>query len=243
MLTANNKVVFLLDVDNTLLDNDRFGADLGQCLERSFGVAAQRRYGAILAELRGELGYVDYLGALQVLRSGLDDDPRLLWMSQFLLEYPFAERLYPLAFETIAHLRTLGTPVILSDGDIVFQPRKIQRSGLWDAVDGRVLVYVHKELMHAAIRQHYPAKHYVMVDDKPQLLLAMKRSLGPGLTTVLVRQGHYSAAPAELVGSGIEARPDICVGHIGDLRQSALADFFPETAPLAESSTRVPEST
>ena len=221
MLTPAD-VVFLLDVDNTLLDNDRFGADLSTHLDNAFGAAERQRYWTIFAELRFELGYADYLATLQKFRSGLDNDPQLLSMSQFMLEYPFAERLYPHALEAIAHLGTLGLPVILSDGDIVFQPRKIQRSGLWDAVDVRVLVYVHKELMHAAMQQRYPAAHYVMVDDKPQLLAAMKLVLGDKLTTVFVRQGHYAAASTDFT---IVPAPDMSIERIGDLRQSALTDF------------------
>jgi FMN phosphatase YigB (HAD superfamily) len=237
MLTTG-EAVFLLDVDDTLLDNDRFGADLGEHLERTFGASERERYWALFAELRRKLGYADYLGALQAFRRGLDDDPRLLSMSAFLLEYPFAERLYPHALETIAHLRTLGLPVLLSDGDIVFQPRKIQRSGLWNAVDGRVLVYVHKERMHAAIRRRYPASRHVMVDDRPQLLAAMKPAFGAALTTVFVRQGHYAAASADFA---IASPPDIGVARIGDLRHLALADFLPATATLASSSTRITE--
>jgi FMN phosphatase YigB (HAD superfamily) len=221
MLTPT-KIVFLLDVDNTLLDNDRFAADLSAHLDNTFGAAERQRYWTIFAELRFELGYADYLASLQKFRSGLEDDTQLLLMSEFMLEYPFAERLYPHALDAIAHLRTLGLPVILSDGDMVFQPRKIQRSGLWEAVDGRVLVYVHKELMHAAMQQRYPAAHYVMVDDKPQLLAAMKLVLGGKLTTVFVRQGHYSAAAADFT---LDSAPDLSIEHIGDLRQSTLTDF------------------
>ena len=221
MLNPAN-VVFLLDVDNTLLDNDRFAADLSAHLDNAFGAVERQRYWTLFAELRFELGYADYLAALQKFRSGLDNDPQLLLVSQFMLEYPFAERLYPHALEAIAYLRTLGLPVILSDGDTVFQPRKIQRSGLWDAVDGRVLVYVHKELMHTAMQQRYPATHYVMVDDKPQLLAAMKRVLGDKLTTVFVRQGHYAVASADFT---IEPVPDMSIEHIGDLRESTLTDF------------------
>src|SRR5579863_5333741 len=217
------EVVFLLDVDNTLLDNDRFAADLSTHLDNAFGAAERQRYWTLFADLRFELGYADYLATLQKFRNGLDDDPQLLLMSQFMLEYPFAERLYPHVLEAIAHLRTLGLPVILSDGDMVFQPRKIQRSGLWDAVDGRVLVYVHKELMHAAMQQRHPAAHYVMVDDKPQLLAAMKLVLGDKLTTVFVRQGHYAAAST---GFAIEPAPDLSIEHIGDLRQNTLADLY-----------------
>ena len=213
-MLAGGGVVILLDVDNTLLDNDRFGADLGDRLTQLFGAAERERYWAIFAALRSELGYADYLTTLQKFRAGLEEHPQLLLMSQFMLEYPFAERLYPGALETIAHLHTLGLPVILSDGDIVFQPRKIQRAGIWRAVDGRVIVGVHKERSLDAMRRRFPATHYVMVDDKPQLLVAMKRLLGPQLTTVFVRQGHYAAESRNAV---FDPAPDVCIDRIADL--------------------------
>ena len=206
--------VFLLDVDNTLLDNDRFSVDLDARLERDFGAAQRTRYRAIYAALRDQLGYADYLGALQIFRAGLDEDADLLQMSAFLLEYPFAERLYPRVLETIAHLHTLGTPVVLSDGDIVFQPRKIERSGLWDAVQGRVLVYLHKERMLDAMQRRFPARHYVMVDDKPHLLAAMKTAMGDRLTTVFVQQGHYAR---DAVGDSIDPAPDMTITRIDEL--------------------------
>jgi len=223
-MLSSNETVFLLDVDNTLFDNDRFGADLGNRLEQGFGVAGRQRYWTIYNALREELGYADYLWALQKFRVGLDDDlPELLQMSAFVLDYPFAARLYPRALETIAHLRTLGLPVILSDGDVVFQPRKIQRSGIWEAVDGRVLIYLHKERMLDAMQHRFPAAHYVMIDDKPQLLAAMKRVLGAWLTTVFVRQGHYAA---ESVNAAIDPLPDRAFERIGDLLDCRLPDFF-----------------
>lgn len=213
MLTRNDTVI-LLDVDNTLLDNDRFGADLGDRLTQLFGAAERERYWAIFAELRLALGYADYLGALQKFRLGIENDPQLLLMSGFLLEYPFAERLFPRALETIAHLSKLGQTVILSDGDIVFQPRKIQRSGLWRAVDGRVMVGLHKERSLDAMQRRFPATHYVMVDDKPQLLVTMKRLLGPELTTVFVRQGHYAAESRDAI---FDPAPDACIDRIAEL--------------------------
>jgi len=189
-------IVFLLDVDNTLLDNDRVQEDLMEHLECEFGRPSRERYWAILEQLRSELGYVDYLGALQRYRSaelaGQRSDPRLLQMSSFLVDYPFARCLYPHALEALAHLHALGQTVILSDGDVVFQPRKIQRSGLWQAVEGRVLIYIHKEQMLEDVQRRYPARHYVMVDDKLRILTAMKNSLHERLTTVFVRQGHYA---------------------------------------------------
>ena len=229
MLSQGDRdVVFLLDVDNTLLDNDRFGADLGARLEQAFGAEQRDRYWAIFSALREELSYADYLAALEKFRFGLDDDPDLLQMSSFMLEYPFADRLYPRALEAIAHLSTLGLPVVRSDGDVVFQPRKIQRSGIWNAVEGRVLIYVHKERALDAMQRRYPGRHYVMVDDKPLLLAAMKRALGEKLTTVFVHQGHYAAQSASTV---IDPPPDLEIERIGDLLDHDRADFL-SASPL-----------
>ena len=214
--------VFLLDVDNTLLDNDRFTADLGERLEQTFGAQQRARYWDIFGRRRTALGLADYLGSLQEFRVGLDDDPALLDMSQFLLEYPFATRLFPNALEAIGHLRSMGLPVILSDGDIVFQPRKIQRSGIWKAVEGRVMIYVHKEKVLDHMQQRYPAAHYVMVDDKANLLAAMKTLLGARLTTVFVRQGHYALAAES--NSAVPG-PDLTVERIGDLLNHQPTDF------------------
>jgi len=213
-MTSPNKVVFLFDVDNTLLDNDRVQDDLRNHLEREFGAESRDRYWAIFEELRIELGYADYLGALQRYR--LEDlcDPRLLMMSAFLVDYPFANRLYPGSLDVLEHVRSWGPTVILSDGDVVFQPRKVQRSGLWEAVGGRVLIYIHKERMLDDIEHRYPAQHYVMVDDKLRILTAMKQICGSRLTTVFPRQGHYALDP-----KNIAAYPpaDVTVERIGDL--------------------------
>lgn len=214
--------VFLLDVDNTLLDNDRFTADLGDRLESCFGAAQRARYWDTFAQRRTALGLADYLGSLQEFRSGLDDDPQLLGMSQYLLEYPFESRLFPRALEAIAHLRTLGVSAVLSDGDIVFQPRKIQRSGIWDAVGGRVMIYVHKEKVLDHMQRRFPAKHYVMVDDKANLLAAMKSALGAQLTTVFVRQGHYALAAES---NSVVPAPDLVIERIGDLLNHNSTDF------------------
>ena len=207
-------IVFLLDVDNTLLDNDRIADDLRDHLDREFGTQRQQRYWEIFEELREELGYADYLGALQRYRVEYIDDPRLLMMSAFLVDYPFADRLYPHALDVIRHLGKFGKTVILSDGDVVFQPRKIQRSGIWDAVEGRVLIYIHKEMMLDAMQTHYPAKRYVMIDDKLRLLDAMKKVLGDRLTTVFPRQGHYAHDPKIVAEFPVA---DISVDSIGDL--------------------------
>ena len=221
MLTGD-EVIFLLDVDNTLLDNDRFAADLGERLEQAFGPAERARYWSLFAQLREQQGLADYLGSLQAFRAGLDDDPELLGMSVFLLEYPFAALLFPRALEAVTHLSALGRPVILSDGDIVFQPRKIHRSGIWDAVGGRVMIYLHKERVLDHVQRRYPAKHYVMVDDKPNLLAAMKSILKNRLTTVFVRQGHYALAPQS---NSVEPAPDMTIERIEDLIRCQLSDF------------------
>jgi FMN phosphatase YigB (HAD superfamily) len=214
--------VFLLDVDNTLLDNDRFAADLGDKLESCFGAAQRARYWDIFAKRRAAIGLADYLGSLQEFRTGLDDDPQLLDMSQYLLEYPFTSRLFPRALDAIAHLRTLGSPLVLSDGDIVFQPRKIQRSGIWDAVEGRVMIYLHKEKVLDHMQRRFPAKHYVMVDDKANLLAAMKSVLGAQLTTVFVRQGHYALAAES---NSVVPAPDLVIERIADLLNHNSTDF------------------
>ena len=220
-------LVFLLDVDNTLLDNDRIILDLRRHLERTFGIASSDRYWAIFEGLRGELGYADYLGALQRYRAVAEecetDDPRLLLMSSFLVDYPFAERLYPRALEVVRHLGRFGPTVILSDGDVVFQPRKVQRSGLWEAVSGRVLIYVHKEEMLDAVQRHHPARRYVMVDDKLRILAAMKTVLGERLTTVFPRQGHYAFDP---VAIGRYPAADVTVEHVGALVDLDVATLF-----------------
>jgi FMN phosphatase YigB (HAD superfamily) len=216
------EIVFLLDVDNTLLDNDRFGADLGSHLEESFGAQARERYWQIFADLRAQHGLADYLGSLEAFRTGLDDDPKLLRMSDYLLDYPFSSLVYPQALAVVDHLKSLGRPVVLSDGDVVFQPRKIQRAGIWQAVDGRVLVYVHKERVLDHVQRRYPASHYVMIDDKPYLLAAMKAQLGEKLTTIFVRQGHYAHAAGS---NEVQPPPDRTIERIGDLAALNSSDF------------------
>jgi FMN phosphatase YigB (HAD superfamily) len=206
--------VFLFDVDNTLLDNDAVQGDLSAHLEREFGRASRDRYWALFEQLRVELGYADYLGALQRYRLENLDDPQLLQVSSFLVDYPFAERLYPGALAALARCAELGQTVLLSDGDVVFQPRKVQRSGLWAVVGGRVLIYLHKEQMLPEVARRYPAAHYVMVDDKLRILTAMKEAWGPKLTTVFVRQGHYALDPRELAAY---PRADHTVERVGEL--------------------------
>ncbi|HEY2628180.1 MAG TPA: HAD family hydrolase [Usitatibacter sp.] len=213
-------IVFLLDCDNTLLDNDRVQDDLRAHLASEFGAESRDRYWEIFEALRAELGYADYLGALQLYRAGATSDPRLLLMSAYLLDYPFAERLYPSALEVLEHLSGWGPTVIVSDGDVVFQPRKIQRSGLWDAVEGRVLIYIHKEAMLDDVARRHPARHYVMVDDKLRILVAMKELWRSRLTSVFVRQGHYARERLST-----PATADMTIERIGDLLEQDRASF------------------
>jgi FMN phosphatase YigB (HAD superfamily) len=211
-------IVFLVDVDNTLLDNDRIQDDLKRHLEREFGAASRDRYWAILEALFAELGYRDYLGALQRYRAEHSHDVRLMTMSSYLVDYPFANRLYPGALDVLDRLRTWGPTVILTDGDVVFQPRKVERSGIFEAVDGHVLIYIHKEEALDDVERRYPAQHYVMVDDKPRILAAVKDIWRDRVTTVFPRQGQY-ARDAKAY------RPaDLTVERIGDL----LAHNLPE---------------
>ncbi|HVW71247.1 MAG TPA: HAD family hydrolase [Steroidobacteraceae bacterium] len=219
-MSSGADVVFFFDVDNTLLDNDAVQEDLSEHLEREFGRVERDRYWTIFEELRVQLGYADYLEALQRYRLENLDDPNLLLMSSFLVDYPFTSRLFPGALVALAHCRRLGPTVILSDGDVVFQPRKIQRSGIWGAVEGRVLIYLHKEQMLDAVVRRYPAKHYVMVDDKVRILAAMKAAWGSKLTTVFPRQGHYALDAAEVARY---PAPDITLEAIGELAECDLS--------------------
>ena len=211
--------VFLLDVDNTLLDNDAVIEDLRRHLIEAFGPDCDRRYWELFEQLRTELGYADYLGALQRYRAERPREIHVLEISRFLLHYPFASRVYPGAFDAIRALKARGRTAILSDGDVVFQPRKIERSGLWAAVDGEVLVYIHKEQMLDDVERRYPARHYVMVDDKLRILTAMKKVWGARLTTVFVRQGHYAADPTQ-----VDPYPpaDVTIERIADLVDQSL---------------------
>jgi FMN phosphatase YigB (HAD superfamily) len=206
-------VVFLFDVDNTLLDNDRVTADLRRHLARTLG-AEHHRYWVLFEELRAQVGYADYLGALQRYRIENPRDPNILEMSAFLIDYPFANRLFPAALDVIERVSAWGPSVILSDGDVVFQPRKVARSGLGEAVEGRVLIYIHKEHELDDVERRYPARHYVLVDDKLRILAAVKKAWGTRVTTVFPRQGHYAHDPAI-----VAAHPaaDVTVERVGDL--------------------------
>lgn len=216
-MSARAPVAFLVDVDNTLLDNDRIADDLRRHLEREVGHERQERYWAIFEELRAALGYADYLGALQRYRVEHPRDPHVLTVSAFLIDYPFANRLYPDSLDVLARLRTWGPTVILSDGDAVFQPRKVERSGLRDAVDGNVLIYIHKERELDDVEQRYPADRYVVVDDKLRVLAAVKQAWGARVATVFPRQGHYARDPKALASY---PPADISIERIG-----ALLDF------------------
>jgi FMN phosphatase YigB (HAD superfamily) len=217
MMTTTRPPVFLVDVDNTLIDNDRIQSDLKRHLEREFGGDCRDRYWAILEELFTELGYRDYLGALQRYRVEHPQDIHLLTMSSYLVDYPFANRLYPGSLDVLEHFAAMGRVVILSDGDVVFQPRKVERSGIFEAVDGHVLIYIHKEGELDDVARRYPAEHYVLVDDKPRILAAVKKVWGDSVTTVLPRQGQYALAPALAYPP-----PDLTVERIADLLQYDL---------------------
>ena len=211
--------VFLFDVDNTLIDNDRVANDLRRHLKEKVGEGCEQRYWDIFEKLRTELGYADYLGALQRYRVEQPREPKLLAVSYFMINYPFANRLYPESLDAVEHAKELGRAAILSDGDVVFQPRKVDRSGLYDIFDGHVLIYVHKEAELADVEAKYPAEHYVMVDDKVRLLTAMKKYWGKRVTTVFPRQGHY-ALDEKLVAQ--YPKPDIALERIGDLQKYSL---------------------
>lgn len=226
-MSAPDDIVFLFDCDNTLLDNDRVVEDLRAHMTSEFGSSNSDRYWEIFEALRAELGYADYLGALQRYRLTDLNDTRLLLVSSFLIDYPFASRLYPSAMEALRRLRSMGLTVVLSDGDVVFQPRKIKRSGLWDEVEGRVLIYIHKEAMLDAVEECYPARRYVMVDDKLRILAAMKKIWKDRLTTIFPRQGHYALDPAN---TAAYPPADMTIERIGELASADLAPLLSRDA-------------
>jgi hypothetical protein len=216
-------VVFLFDVDNTLLDNDHVVRDLARHLDRHFGTKCRDQYFAIFEQLRAELGYADYLGALQRYRVEYPTDPRLLQVSSFLVDYPFANRLFPNALDAVEHCKQWGQPVVLSDGDVVFQPRKVERSGIGDAVEGHVLIYIHKERMLDDVEGRYPAAHYVLVDDKVRILSAIKQQWGERVTTVFPRQGHYAL---DLATVQRYPPPDMTLDRVGQLVERDLQSLL-----------------
>jgi FMN phosphatase YigB (HAD superfamily) len=207
-------LVFLVDVDNTLVDNDGIQQDLKDHLERTYGVAARDRYWKILEDLMVELGYRDYIGALQKFRVEHPREMELLAMSSFLMDYPFAKRLYPKALEVLKSLRAVAPTAILTDGDVVFQPRKVEHAGLAKVADGNVLIYIHKEEALEDVERRFPAEHYVLVDDKLRILDAVKKIWGERVTTVLPRQGQY-AHDAKVMSA--LPPPDVTIERIGDL--------------------------
>ena len=212
-------VVFLFDVDNTLLDNDRVADDLRTHLDAEVGEDCGRQYWQHFEELRIELGYADYLGALQRYRNARPHDLRILIVSHFLISYPFANRLYPGSLDALDHCATIGTTAILSDGDVVFQPRKVRRAGLYDIVDGRVMIYIHKEHELDDVARRFPADHYVLVDDKVRILAAVKAAWESRVTTVWPRQGHYALDVADVAHY---PKPDLTIERIGDLVEHHL---------------------
>lgn len=223
------RFVFLFDVDNTLLDNDRVTEDLKNFLREKIGPDEAALYFAIFEQLRNELGYADYLGSLQRYRAVHPDDTEMMHVSLFLLDYHFAERLFPNTSDVIGHAKTLGTAAILSDGDVVFQPHKIESAGLWDAFDGNVLLYIHKEAELDAVEDRLPADHYIVIDDKLRILDAIKRVWGSRVTTVFVRQGHYAHDPKHLNGF---MAADVTMERIGDFVGYDLVKLMAATRAL-----------
>jgi FMN phosphatase YigB (HAD superfamily) len=231
-MTRPHPIVFLVDVDNTLVDNDGIQQDLKDHLERAYGIAARDRYWAILEDLMEELGYRDYIGALQRFRVEHPREIELLAMSSFLMDYPFADRLYPDALRVLQRLRSLAPTVILSDGDVVFQPRKVEHAGLARVADGDVLIYIHKEEALDDVERRFPAEHYVLVDDKLRILDAIKRVWGERVTTVFPRQGQY-AHDAKVIGALPPA--DVTIERIGDLLDHDLSRLGTPPRTLAPS--------
>jgi FMN phosphatase YigB (HAD superfamily) len=218
------RIVFLFDVDNTLLDHDRVVADLRRYMEREIGAERQQRYWEILETVRAELGYVDYLGTLQRYRAEYPHNASILKVSLYLIAYPFANRLFPNALDVVEHVKQWGTAAILSDGDAVFQPRKIEGSGLWAVADGNVRIYVHKEFELGDVEKKLPADHYVVIDDKLKLLTAIKEQWKDRVTSIFVNQGHYARDPRNLA---TYPAADIRIERIGDMLQLDREHFLP----------------
>jgi phosphoglycolate phosphatase-like HAD superfamily hydrolase len=214
------RTAFLVDVDDTLLDNDRFREDLEQHLEREYGAAARDAYWTIQERRFVDLGYRDYLGAVQEWWESDGRDPRFLTVSGYLLGYPFAERLYPGALDVLDHLRGLGPTIVLTDGDAVFQPSKVARAGIGVVADA-LLVYVHKEEELDDVERRFPADRYVLVDDKVRILAAAKLHWGERVTTVLPMTGQFANDPDLLAA---HPAPDVTIEGIADLldRQDLL---------------------
>jgi FMN phosphatase YigB (HAD superfamily) len=228
-MDSSADTVFLFDVDNTLLDNDRIQEDLRERLRTAHGDRARARYWEIFEELRAPLGYADYLGALERLRLEDPHDPSIFRTANWLLDYPFADRLYPHALDAVKHVRQWGSPAILSDGDAILQPRKILRSGLWEAVDGNVLIYVHKEKELKDVERRLPAAHYALIDDKARILAAVKAAWGDRVTTIFPKQGHYALEEPPRDGGSV----DLTIDKIGDLLGLNLSTGKSSAAPKA----------
>ena len=236
-MKPRSAIVFLVDVDDTLLDNDRVQEDLRRNIGREFGARSRDRFWAIQEELFNTLGYRDYLGALQRFRVEHPYEPHLVTAAGFLVDYPFADALYPGALDVLAKLRGWGRTVILSDGDVVFQPRKVERSGIFKAVNGHVLIYVHKEEALADVERRYPADHYVVVDDKLRILAAIRKSWGNRVTTVFPRQGKF-ANDSKIVAA-YPGAADVTIERIGDLLSYELPDLFENTVRTRKKGDRV----
>lgn len=225
---AAQKTIFLFDVDNTLVDNDHVIADLMRHLERDIGQKPTQRYWTLFEELRSQLGYADYLGALQRYRVEQPRDFHILAVSSFLLSYPFANRLFPNSLDVIERCQNFGETVIVTDGDVVFQPFKISRSGLHETFDGKVLIYIHKEMELDDIQERYPADHYIFIDDKVRILSAVKKAWGSRVTTIFPRQGHYAVDEKEVAKY---PKPDFTIDRIGELMETDLSAIINLTKP------------
>ncbi len=223
-MAGEHEIVFLFDVDDTLLDNDAMKADLGQHVLDIFGQAGAKRFWTIYEEQRVKHGYADFLGTLERFRLEHLGQPRAMLLANWLMAYPFAERLYPEALPAVRHVAQWGLPVILTDGDGVFQAYKLVRAGLWDAFEGHVLDYVHKEQELDAVMRAYPARHYVVIDDKPSILSAIKKAWGQRVTTIFVRQGHYALDPK---AAAILPHPDMTLENIGALKKQEFSALLP----------------
>jgi hypothetical protein len=214
-------LVFLLDVDNTLLDNDRAKEDMAARVEDLVGAERAARWWELYEQVRQETDVVDYPRTLTRYRAVFPDEPRFPHLADFILGLPYAGYVYPGALETLTYLRTLGTTVIVSDGDAVYQAAKIARAGLAAAVDDHVLIFLHKEGRIEDVRQRYPAEHYLLIDDKLRILARLKGILGDLVTTLHVAQGHYASSER-----GIYPAADLEVPSIAAVRQLGREVFL-----------------
>ena len=232
-----NSIVFLVDVDDPLLDNDRIQNDLRNNLEREFGQGNRDRYWVMQEEMSQEAGCRDYLRALQRYRSENPTDVRILSMSSFLADYPFANRLYPGALDVLERFRSWDQTVILSDGDLVFQPRRVERSGISEVVEGHVFIYVHKQEALEDVWKRYPARHYVLVDDKLRILTAVKKGWGDGVTAVFPRQGKFAHDRAVIAANPTS---DVTVARASDLLGFELLALLATSQPTKNRNPNLP---